>query len=252
MPLRDRLLARPPAARGGWRTPVAPIANAVTLAHRPGRRALRRRSASTATRPARATRARTSSRGRGATRRRAAATRTVVYFHGCAANYNEPRVGRMAVEVLEHNGFGCSCRRRAAAACRCSRTARSSGPRLRPRAGRALAPCARDGYDIVGDVHELRADAEAGGPGDPGIDDPDLTWSRADVRHLRVPASTCTTQGELRTDLRAAAETVPYHAPCQQRGHGFGKPALDLFALIPELGWSSPSGTAAASPGRTG
>ena len=29
--------------------------------------------------------------------------------------------------------------------------------------------------------------------------------------------------------------TVPYHAPCQQRGHGIGSPALDLFDLIPEL-----------------
>ena len=29
--------------------------------------------------------------------------------------------------------------------------------------------------------------------------------------------------------------TVTYHAPCQQQGHGMGKPALDLFALIPGL-----------------
>jgi glycerol-3-phosphate dehydrogenase subunit C len=28
---------------------------------------------------------------------------------------------------------------------------------------------------------------------------------------------------------------VPYHAPCQQKSHGIGKPALDLFSLIPEL-----------------
>jgi glycerol-3-phosphate dehydrogenase subunit C len=28
---------------------------------------------------------------------------------------------------------------------------------------------------------------------------------------------------------------VPYHAPCQQRGHGIGKPALDLLALVPDL-----------------
>jgi glycerol-3-phosphate dehydrogenase subunit C len=41
--------------------------------------------------------------------------------------------------------------------------------------------------------------------------------------------------GELETDLRPLALTVPYHAPCQQWGHGIGKPALDLLALIPEL-----------------
>ena len=28
---------------------------------------------------------------------------------------------------------------------------------------------------------------------------------------------------------------VPYHAPCQQRGHGIGTPALDLMALVPGL-----------------
>jgi glycerol-3-phosphate dehydrogenase subunit C len=28
---------------------------------------------------------------------------------------------------------------------------------------------------------------------------------------------------------------VPYHQPCQLRGQGIGKPALDLLALVPEL-----------------
>jgi glycerol-3-phosphate dehydrogenase subunit C len=42
-------------------------------------------------------------------------------------------------------------------------------------------------------------------------------------------------RGELRTDFRPLPLTVPYHAPCQQQGHGIGKPALDLLALIPEL-----------------
>ena len=42
-------------------------------------------------------------------------------------------------------------------------------------------------------------------------------------------------RGELRTDFKPLELTVPYHAPCQQQGHGIGKPALDLFALIPGL-----------------
>ena len=29
--------------------------------------------------------------------------------------------------------------------------------------------------------------------------------------------------------------TVTYHAPCQQQGHGIGKPALDLMELVPGL-----------------
>ncbi len=28
---------------------------------------------------------------------------------------------------------------------------------------------------------------------------------------------------------------MTYHAPCQQQGHGIGKPALELLALVPEL-----------------
>ena len=42
-------------------------------------------------------------------------------------------------------------------------------------------------------------------------------------------------RGELRTDFGPLPMTVTYHAPCQQQGHGIGKPALDLMALVPEL-----------------
>jgi glycerol-3-phosphate dehydrogenase subunit C len=42
-------------------------------------------------------------------------------------------------------------------------------------------------------------------------------------------------EGALRTDFRELPMTVTYHAPCQQQGHGIGKPALDLLALIPGL-----------------
>jgi glycerol-3-phosphate dehydrogenase subunit C len=41
--------------------------------------------------------------------------------------------------------------------------------------------------------------------------------------------------GEMRTDFGPLPMTVTYHAPCQQQGHGIGKPALDLMALVPEL-----------------
>src|SRR4029079_15451344 len=40
-------------------------------------------------------------------------------------------------------------------------------------------------------------------------------------------------RGELKTDFAPLEQTVAYHAPCQQQGHGIGKPALDLLALIP-------------------
>ena len=42
-------------------------------------------------------------------------------------------------------------------------------------------------------------------------------------------------RGELRRDMRPVDLEVPYHAPCQQRGHGIGTPAMELMALVPGL-----------------
>ena len=42
-------------------------------------------------------------------------------------------------------------------------------------------------------------------------------------------------QGRLDTGFGRLDATLPYHAPCQLRGHGIGLPALDLFALVPGL-----------------
>jgi glycerol-3-phosphate dehydrogenase subunit C len=40
-------------------------------------------------------------------------------------------------------------------------------------------------------------------------------------------------RGELETGFVPLDLTLAYHAPCQQRGHGIGRPAFDLLALIP-------------------
>jgi glycerol-3-phosphate dehydrogenase subunit C len=42
-------------------------------------------------------------------------------------------------------------------------------------------------------------------------------------------------RGALRTDFRPLEMRVPYHAPCQQRAHGLGMPAIELLGLIPGL-----------------
>jgi glycerol-3-phosphate dehydrogenase subunit C len=102
MPLRDRLIARP-ALIGRAARPAAPVVNAV-MRWRPARRAAEaalgiHRDAALPSFASRTLQARARRRPK-----RAAATRRVVYFHGCAANYNEPGVGAMAIDVLEHNG----------------------------------------------------------------------------------------------------------------------------------------------------
>jgi glycerol-3-phosphate dehydrogenase subunit C len=41
--------------------------------------------------------------------------------------------------------------------------------------------------------------------------------------------------GELPTDFKQIEMTVPYHAPCQLKSQGIGKPALEVLRLIPGL-----------------
>jgi glycerol-3-phosphate dehydrogenase subunit C len=66
-----------------------------------------------------------------------------------------------------------------------------------------------------------------------GVDDPDLALVAERVFDICELLRDLLDAGELRTDTRPVRLRVPYHQPCQGRGHGFGKPALDLLRLIP-------------------
>ena len=251
VPLRDRMLARPTLA-GRLGTPAAPIAN-WTLNNRCCGWRSRRRSASIATRRCRASRAARSSAGRASTARRRR-QRRVAFFHGCGTNYYEPRLGEMTVALLEHNGIAVDVPKQDC----CGLPLQSNGlfddarcyvHRLAER----LAPFARDGSRHRRHVDELHADAQARGDRDPrprrrpGA----ARRLRARVRHLRVPARDARAR-RAKTDFQALPETVTYHAPCQQQGHGIGKPALDLMALIPGLKVIESTRPAAAWPAPTG
>jgi glycerol-3-phosphate dehydrogenase subunit C len=166
------------------------------------------------------------------------AMRRVAYFHGCGANWYEPDFGRRAVELLEHTG--CQVEVPRGQSC-CGLPLQSNGlfdaARRYVRAmARALAPAARAGVDIVGTStsctlmlkREAREILELD-------DDPDLrvVSDRVyDICEYLVMLHEC---GELRADFGPLPLTVTYHAPCQQQGHGIGKPALDLMALVPKL-----------------
>jgi glycerol-3-phosphate dehydrogenase subunit C len=162
--------------------------------------------------------------------------KTVVYFHGCGTNYYEPRAGEMLVAVLEHNGFNVvippqDC---------CGLPLQSNGrfPAARGYVRRLvanLAPYAHEGIPIVAnstscglmlkrEAHEIL-----------GIEDEDLQVVSKQLFDVCEFLLLLHEKGELRTDFQPLPLEVPYHAPCQQRGHGIGKPALDLLALVPEL-----------------
>jgi glycerol-3-phosphate dehydrogenase subunit C len=231
IPFRDRMISRTTLA-GLLGTPFAPIANRA-LRNRMVRRAMQKTLGIHRNAPMPQFAGRTLRRW---LRRRpvAAGERTIVYFHGCAANYYEVETGRMAVEVLEHNGFrviappqGC-----------CGLPLQSNGlyddarSYVRKLASQ-LAPYAREGHDIVATSTSCGLMLKREAREILGVDDDDLAVVASrmvDVCELLLDLHD---RGDLRTDFERVEMTVPYHAPCQLRGHGIGTPALDLMRLIP-------------------
>jgi glycerol-3-phosphate dehydrogenase subunit C len=233
--LRDRLLARPDLI-GRLATPVAPIAN-WTLAHKPLRKVAHRlvglhHRAALPAYPGRTF--------QGWARRRSSppAARRVAYFHGCGANWTEPRTGEMTVELLEWLGCQVDVPKRQSC---CGLPAQSNGQfatarRYVRRMARRLAPAAREGLDVVGTSTSCTLMLKREAREILGLDDdPELRLVGDHVYDICEYLLMLHERGELRTDFRPLPMTVTYHAPCQQQGHGIGKPALDLMALVPEL-----------------
>jgi glycerol-3-phosphate dehydrogenase subunit C len=233
IPLRNRLLARP-SVIGRLGTPVAPLANRA-LASRSLRRVTERTLGIHRNAPMPRFAGRTFQRW---ARRRTspASDRTVVYFHGCSTNYYEPRLGEIVVDVLEHNGLHVVV---PAQDC-CGLPLQSNGAfgdarRYVRRLAARLAPYAREGHLIVANSTSCGLMLKREAAEILGVEDDDLQVVSEATYDLCEFLLELHDRGELRTDFRPLAVTVPYHAPCQQRGHGIGKPALDLLALVPDL-----------------
>ncbi len=104
------------------------------------------------------------------------------------------------------------------------------------RLAKALAPHVRDGSVIVGNATSCTVMLKREAREILGLeDDPDLKLVSERTFDICEFLLELHDRGELKTDFRPVPERIAYHAPCQQQGHGIGKPALDLFALIPEL-----------------
>ena len=235
VPLRDRIITRP-TVLGRLGTPVAPLAN-LSLRLRPARILAEKLLGVHRDGPAPTFAGRRFSRW--ARHRVSPRTgRKVVYFHGCGTEYYEPWEGQKVVAVLEHNGFEVIVPKQDC----CGLPLQSSGlfddaRRVVLRLARALAPYCRDPDTIiVGNATSCTLMLKREAREILGLeDDPTLkhvserTW---DICELLLDLHD---RGELRTDFQPVQETIAYHAPCQQQGHFIGKPALDLFALIPGL-----------------
>jgi glycerol-3-phosphate dehydrogenase subunit C len=235
VPIRDRIITRS-GILGKLGTPVAPLANA-TLRSRPLRIVIERVLGIHRDAPVPEFAGRTF---RAWAKRHVAPVPTsqrVVFFYGCGADYYEPRLGEMAVEVLEHNGFAVDIPKQGC----CGLPLQSSGLFAEARGyarrlAHNLAPAVRGGATIVAVSTSCSLMLKREAIEILGLeDDAELRLVSGRVRDICEFLVDLHDEGRLRTDFRPVDDRVLYHAPCQQQGHGIGKPALDLFALIDGL-----------------
>jgi glycerol-3-phosphate dehydrogenase subunit C len=232
-PLRNRLLGRPTLA-GRLGTPVAPLAN-WTLRNRPLRIAIEKTLGLHRDAPMPTFSGRTF-QAWARKHRPPAAKKRIVYFHGCGANYYETRLAEMTVAVLSHNGYAVDIPKQGC----CGLPLQSNGLFDDARSyvrklAKNLGEAATGDTLIVSNSTSCSLMLKREAREILAIDDPQLrdVGSRTfDVSEFLLDLHD---RGELRTDFAPVPTRVTYHAPCQQQGHGVGKPALDLMALIPGL-----------------
>jgi len=170
------------------------------------------------------------------------AMRKVVYFHGCATQYYEPRIGRAAVRLLEAFGFQVVV---PAQYC-CGLPLLSNGEFKAARAYhsrnvRSLVEYARQGIPIVGTSTSCTLTLKEEAPELLGMADEDTLLVARNtydfnefVLHL-LEQGPLPGRGENDPQLIPIPMTLGYHMPCQYRAHRLGKPALEVLSLIPEL-----------------
>jgi glycerol-3-phosphate dehydrogenase subunit C len=160
----------------------------------------------------------------------------VVYYHGCATLNYEPFVGKAAVAVFEHHGYEVivppqSC---------CGLPLLSNGE-FRAAEGyhrrnvATLASFARAGFPIVGTSTSCTLTLKEEAPELLDMHDEACRTLAHGVWDIFEWLAELHSRGELRTDFEPLPLTLPYHAPCQQRAHRVGKPALEILSLIPGL-----------------
>ena len=232
MPLRDQIISRT-TLMGKAMTPVAPIANAV-LGFAPARWVMEKTIGIDrhAAMPTARTHTFTSwwhkhtpptpTRGK------------VVFFHGCAGNYFEVETSIKTVEVFEHLGYEvvvpeqgcCGLALQSNGIYDTARTyVRTLASQLNVEPGTPIiaSPGSCAGM-LQHEAHEIM-----------GVDDPEVLEVGSRVREVSEFLLDLAHREELPLDFAPINMTVPYHAPCQVKGQGMGKPALELLRLIPGL-----------------
>ncbi|MBN1201558.1 MAG: anaerobic glycerol-3-phosphate dehydrogenase subunit C [Anaerolineae bacterium] len=160
----------------------------------------------------------------------------VVYFHGCSTNTYEPHIGKLAVAVLEHLGLYVEIPPQTC----CGLPAQSNGDfkaaRRYARKNIAfLVDYARRGIPIVGTSASCMTAIKGDYQHVLGLDDPDAQLVAEHTYDFMEFLAKLHREGKLPTDFHPIERELPYHAPCQLKAHGMGRPALDVLDLIPGL-----------------
>lgn len=160
----------------------------------------------------------------------------VVYFHGCATNYYEPRVGQAAVAVLERNGFEVLL---APQNC-CGLPLISNGDFAAARSYheanvRKLLPYVRQGIPVVGTSTSCTLTLKEEAPEILGLHGEEVRAVAAGTYDIFEFLRNLAEAGELDTGFQPVARELPYHPPCQYRAHRLGRPAMDVLGLVPGL-----------------
>ncbi len=235
MPLRDRLIGKT-VLMGTVMTPVAPIARAA-LNNKPIRKVMEAVIGVHADAPMPPAQSQTFE---GWFRKRAKPTGpfprgTLVFFHGCAGGYFEVETSKKSVEVLEHLGYQVLVPKQG-----CCGLAQQSNGLFEGATADVLKLCddlRSAGTDLTiisssgsctgmlkHEAHEIM-----------GVDDERLRDVGTRIRDIMEFLLELHDAGELPTDFAPIEMTVPYHAPCQLKSQGIGKPAIEVLRLIPGL-----------------
>jgi glycerol-3-phosphate dehydrogenase subunit C len=160
----------------------------------------------------------------------------VVYFHGCGTMYYEPFIGMAAVAVFEHNGYEVIVPEQNC----CGLPMLNNGEFDAAESYFEsnvdnLTDYARRELPIVGTTPSCTLTLKEEGPQLLDLHDDNVRLMGSAVWDICEWLRELYAQGNLNTDFRSIEMVLPYHAPCQYRAHGIGKPALDILSLIPGL-----------------
>jgi glycerol-3-phosphate dehydrogenase subunit C len=179
--------------------------------------------------------------------------RQVVYFHGCSTEYYEPRVGRAAIHVLEANGFQVivppqNC---------CGLPLLSNGEfpaarRYHENNVKSFIRYARQGIPIVGTSTSCTLTLKEEAPELLDMNDEATRLIASQTYDINEFLLDLLDEGSLNTHLESISAHLPYHAPCQYRGHRLGRPAVEILEFIPDLKISESQSTCCGIAGTYG